>query len=841
LAGSPFPSDPVGPRTAPAPEASPPADPLAPIRGWFAAKGWAPLPAQEEVWAHYLAGRSGLLHAATGTGKTLAAWLGPVVEWLADPMTDEDGQAPPRVLWVTPLRALAADTVRSLQAPIHDLGLPWAVERRTGDTGGSVKRRQRGRLPAALVTTPESLSLLLSYPGTVEQLREIRAVIVDEWHELIGSKRGTLTELALARLRTLAPDLRVWGLSATLSNLEDARDALLGLPVPEGSPIVHGPQEKVTVIDTVLPETVERFPWAGHLGLQLAEAVAQEVDEAESALVFVNTRAQAERWYQALLAARPGWAGRMAVHHGSLARATRRFVEEAVADGRMKCVVATSSLDLGVDFPPVDRVIQIGSAKGVARLLQRAGRSGHQPGRPSRVTLVPTHSFELLEAAAAREAALARRIEPRRPLDKPLDVLAQHLITAAAGDPFEEEEMLAEVRSTWAYRDLDKREWDWVLRFAQHGGESLEVYEEYRRLTLFRGRWYVPTEAAVRAHRQTIGVIASDGEVEVKYRRGQRLGTVPESFAARLGTGDAFLLAGKALELIEVRDMTAYVRRAKNSAAAVPRYTGALLPISDALAEAVRQLLAEVARGEAPDHPELEALASVFEVQRRWSAIPGEGETLAERTETREGHHLFVYPFAGRLVHEALAALAAYRLAREAPRTFSLSANEYGFELLSAEPFAPDPAALAEAFSPDDLEKDLGRALNEAELAKRQFREVARVSGLVSPGLPGRGRSARQLQASAGLVYEVLKKHEPDSLLLHQARREVLDHLLELDRLRRTLDRIAAGRLVLVDTPRPTPFAFPVLTNRLREKVSSETAGDRIRRMQLALERAADR
>ncbi|MEP7087339.1 MAG: DEAD/DEAH box helicase, partial [Gemmatimonadota bacterium] len=442
---------------------------------WFASRGWRPFGFQREVWSAYRSGESGLIHAATGTGKTLAAWWGPLLEWIEEtrdvvPIAAKNvrrSTAPPlRVLWITPLRALAADTVEALAAPLRHLAIPWTLESRTGDTPAAMRARQRKRLPTALVTTPESLSLLLTREDVRELFADLRAVVVDEWHELLGTKRGVQVELALARVRTLAPAARVWGLSATIGNLEQARDSLLGGTESHAtSRIVKGVEPKRVIIDSLIPPTIERFPWAGHLGTQMVPQVVAAVEEGESAIVFTNTRSQTEIWYQAILAARPEWAGTIALHHGSLDRRKRDWVEDGLRAGTLRCVVATSSLDLGVDFSPVDRVLQIGSPKGIARLLQRAGRSGHRPGAVSRISCVPTNTLELIEVAAVRDGMYAGAVEARAPLERPLDVLAQHVVTVALGGGFEPARLLAEVRGTRAYAGLTDDEWEWTIAF----------------------------------------------------------------------------------------------------------------------------------------------------------------------------------------------------------------------------------------------------------------------------------------------------------------------------------------------------------------------------------------
>ncbi|HMQ33502.1 MAG TPA: ligase-associated DNA damage response DEXH box helicase [Chloroflexaceae bacterium] len=813
---------------------------LAPAEAWLAARGWRPFAFQREVWAAYLRGESGLVHATTGAGKTYAAWLGPVAEALRD----DGGRAPAGLaaLWVTPLRALAADTAQALAAPLRDLGLPWAVETRTGDTPDSVRARQRRRLPAALVTTPESLSLLLARPDAAALFAGLRCVVVDEWHELLASKRGVQVELALARLRRWRPGLRAWGLSATLGNLDAALEALVG--AGGRGLVVRGDVPKPVTIDALIPATVERFPWAGHLGLRMLDQVLAEVETARSCLVFTNTRAQTELWYQAMLEARPEWAGLIALHHGSLGREVREWVEGGLRDGRLRCVVCTSSLDLGVDFSPVERVLQVGSPKGVARLLQRAVRSGHQPGAPSRVTGGPTHALELVEVAAVRRAALAGRIEARPPLSKPLDVLAQHLVTVALGGGFRADELLAEVRSARAYAGLSDEEWRWCLDFVTRGGAALTAYPEFSRVAEEGGLYTVADAAVARRHRQAIGTITADAAMVVQYLGGERLGTVEEAFIARLSPGERFTFAGRVLEFVRVKEMTAWVRRARGAEGAVPRWTGGRLPLSSELAAAVRERL-EDARDGLFEDPELEALRPILALQARWSRIPAADELLAERVKTRDGHHLFLYPFEGRLVHEGLAALLAHRLARRGPITFTVAANDYGLELLAAEP-APlgiggaDPAEdLRALLDPAGLADDILAALNAAELARRQFREIARVAGLVVTGPPHERRSARQLQASSNLFYDVFAQYDPENLLREQARREVLERQLERGRLAAALARLASSAIALTAPPRPTPLAFPLLVDRLRERVSSEELADRVRRMQLQLERAA--
>jgi len=802
-------------------------DAQARVEAWFAARAMQPFSFQREVWKRYRAGESGLLHASTGTGKTLAAWLGPVMEAI-----DAGGVSTGlKVLWITPMRALASDTLVSLAAPLPELGLAWRLALRTGDTpSGDRVKQDRGGMDA-LVTTPESLSLMLTRKGLARTFAALRLVVVDEWHELLGSKRGVQVELALARLRAIAPSMRVWGLSATLGNVEQARDVL----VPGGGgAIVAAPQTKAVTIDSLMPRDVLRFPWAGHLGIHSVAEVADEIERGGTTLVFTNVRSHAEMWYQALLDRRPDWAGLIGLHHGSMDPGARRWVEEGLRNGSLKAAVCTSSLDLGVDFSPVDRVIQVGSPKSVARLLQRAGRSGHRPGAVSRATCVPTHALELLEASAARRAAAQRSLESRTRLRAPLDVLIQHAVTLAVGDGFDADALFDELRGTAAYRSLDRAQWQWVLDFAGGGG-VLQAYPEYRRIVRGEdGVHRIADTRLARRHCAQVGTIVSDATVNVQFVRGARLGSVEESFLARLQPGDRFVIAGRTVELVRMRDMTAYVRRAASKRAVVPRWMGGKLSLSGQLGRQLRESLARIARG-VPDSDEERALVPLLSLQQRFSLLPGDGQLLVERHRTREGTHLCVFPFAGRHVHAGLAALAAWRLARRVPLSFSMAFNDYGFELLCDRDFRCDRETLRALLSPAHLEQDLAASLNAAELARRHFREIARVAGLVFQGYPGQGRSAKQLQLTSGLLYDVYVRHDPDNPLLGQARAEVLERELELGRLNATLDSLLRDEIVLTEPPRMTPLALPLIAEQMRNALSTEALAERVERMRQAM------
>lgn len=813
---------------------------------WFAQRGWNPFPFQREVWAAMAEGRSGLLHASTGSGKTYAVWFGAIARAAAIGVPLQGPHPPPLgVLWLTPMRALAADTTRALQLTLTELGTCWSLGARTGDTPSAERARQDRRFPTVLVTTPESLSLMLTREHARDELAGIHTVIVDEWHELMGNKRGVQVQLALSRLKRWQPELAVWGLSATLGNLPEAMQVLLGRTKGSATAgtMVQGRVDKQIHIDTLLPENPGRFSWGGHLGQQMKLPVVAEIERSSATLVFVNVRSQAEAWYQLLLAEKPEWAGVVALHHGSLDKEVREWVELGLKEGRLKAVVATSSLDLGVDFLPVERVLQIGSAKGVARLLQRAGRSGHAPGRASRITLVPTNTLELVEAVAARRAAQAGRIEQRATPAKPLDVLVQHLVTVALGGGFKQAAMLAEVRTAHAYRELTKDEFQWALDFVVQGGASLTAYPEYHRVQLIDGTYRVPDRGIARRHRLQIGTIVSDSVMQVKYLSGGRIGVVEEGFIARLRSGDCFVFAGRTLEYIRTQEMTAYVKRADKPKGVITSWAGAKMPLSNELADSVLEVLAGAAQGDRIDtmgEPELEAARPMLETQLRLSKLPTPSTLLIERFTSREGQHLFVYPFAGRNAHIGLGSLLAWRLAKSAPNTFSISINDYGFELLSAEPV--DPAALLDktVFGEADLLHDVLASLNSSELARRRFREIARVAGLIFTGYPGQPKSTRQLQASSSLFYEVFAKYDAGNLLLTQAQTEVLSQELDIARLGASLKRMRGQRVTFVELKVPSPFALPLMVERFREKLSTEKLKDRLDRMLKDMERAAE-
>ncbi|MEO1584609.1 MAG: ligase-associated DNA damage response DEXH box helicase [Planctomycetota bacterium] len=800
---------------------------LSRLREWMLAGGRTPYEFQEQTWAASLAGESGLVNVPTGAGKTYASYLGALAEMIDE---RESGDAEPgiRVLYLTPLRAVSRDVEKALRAPIDDLELPIRVESRTGDTSSSLRARQKKLLPEVLITTPESLSLLLTYPDAPERFAGLRCVIADEWHEMLGSKRGTQSELAIARLRSFAPELRVWALSATIGNLDLAAQAAVG--VGNEPTLVTAQIDRPIELEAILPSEPGQLAWAGHLGLRMLSPVLDWLDPSRSTLIFCNTRSQAELWHQAIREARPAWEKQIALHHGSVDRDERERIEGGLKSGDLTLVVCTSSLDLGVDFAPVERVMQIGSPKGIARLIQRAGRSGHRPGETCRIACVPTHALELAEIAAARRAIELGEIEDRDFYEKPLDVLAQHLVTCALGGGFRPDELFNEVRRAHAYRDLTREEFDWALDLVKRGGDTLKAYPRYHKVVEHEGVCTVPDKRIAQIHRMNVGTITGEAVLSVRFVGGRTLGHIEENFISRMRKGQKFIFGGRLVRFERIKEMTAFVRPATGSTRHTPHWAGTKLPISESLGYSVRRTIEQVASGDA-SLPELSAVAPVIGAQARLSRVPKADQTLVEITDTREGRHLCVFPFAGRLVHAGIAAIVALRLGRLETATFTTAVNDYGFEVLCEDPFPFDEHLSSELFSTDRLLEDTLESVNVGQLARRQFREIARVAGLIVQQYPGSPRAPKQLQASAELIFEVFEQFDPGNMLMEQARREVLARQFQQTRLAGTMRRLAEQDRVVSVTHRPTPLGFPLMIERVAAEMSTESLADRVDKM----------
>lgn len=820
------------------------------IHRWFEARMWEAFPFQKDCWKAVLSDQSGLLNAPTGSGKTFALLFPLLIRYLSSQSEHSRKKLTQknrlRLLWVTPLRALAKDIERAIREVLGELEIPWEVARRTGDISAKEKAKLRASLPEILLITPESLHLALSQKDHQKTMDNLEYVVIDEWHELLGSKRGVQVELALAYLKSLRPKLPIWGISATIGNMDEALDVLLGMDKdPRNISLIRASHRKNIEVLPVIPDEMDRYPWAGHLGLKLSTQVLEIVQNSRSTLLFTNTRAQAEIWFRTLLDEKPELAGQIALHHGSLDKEVREWVEWALHEGKLKLVVCTSSLDLGVDFSPVETVIQVGSPKGVARFLQRAGRSGHKPGATSRIYFVPTHALELVEAAALRRSVEASieedqsiQIESRIPIIGALDVLAQFIITIALSSPVDPNRLFPIVKNTFAYQFLDEKHWAFMLRFVTVGGESLKRYPDYQKLYVNdAGELEIRSRRVAMRHRMSIGTITSEVSMRVKWMKGGSLGSIEEYFISRLNIGDAFWFAGRMLELVQIKDMTAYVRKTKAKKGPIPSWLGGRMSLSSEMSELLRsQLLA--ARETASKIPELKALEPVFEVQRKVSIIPGPDQFLIERSYSKEGVHLFFFPFEGRYVHEGLSALIAWRIAQKMPASFSIAMNDYGFELLSDAEIPIQNFLENGLFSEQNLINDIQQSLNKSELARRRFRDIARVAGMIFSGFPGKSKSNKNLQMSSGLLFDVLKEYEPEHPMLQQAFNEVLELQLDEARMRASLKRIARQKVVFRDTKKFTPFAFPIMVDRLnRDKISSEKLEDRIRKMIKQLEK----
>ena len=839
------------------------------VTQWLASKGYKPFAYQEEAWTHIAAGRSGLVNAPTGTGKTFSVFLGTLIEFIDRHPANyrEKGRNGLQLVWVTPLRALAKDIGRAMEEVLTELEIPWRVGIRNGDTSLSDRQKQKRQMPEVLIITPESMHLMLAQKHYPEVFKSLRTIAVDEWHELIGGKRGVQIELAISRLVGLhrehalkeevkkskaRPDLSLWGISATIGNLQQAMEVLLAPLKLLGQDkddyvIVRARLNKKIEIQSVVPDEIEKYPWAGHLGIRLAEKVLPIINSSRTTLIFINTRGMSEQWYQALLRIAPELAGAIALHHGSIERELRTWVEEALHEGKLKAVVCTASLDLGVDFRPVETVIQVGSPKGVARFLQRAGRSGHQPDAVSRIYFLPTHSLELIEAAALKSAVGEQYIESREPMLLCYDVLVQYLGTLAVSDGFTPDPIWHEVKSTHCFSELTEDEWRELLYFLTAGGKALQQYDEYKKVEVEDGVYKIKGRRIAMRHRLHIGTIVSDAMVKVKFLGGGYVGIIEEWFISRLEPGDSFTLAGRQLELVMIKDMTVIVKKSTARKSIVPSWMGGRLPLSASLGKVLREKFDQASvMVEAPTLSksaikalpiELQVLKPLFDLQKALSHVPRANELLIEQIETRDGFHLFVYPFEGRLVHEAMAAVLAYRISRITPITFSIAMNDYGFELLSDQPIPVDDSNVYELFSPNDLISDIQRSVNATEMAKRKFRDIAVIGGLIFQGYPGEHKKTRHLQASAGLLFNVFNEYEPDNVLIRQAFQEVFDQQMEEMRLREMLQRIQRSRIILTFPEQLTPFCFPIKVDSMRENLTSEKLEDRVRRMQQQLEK----
>lgn len=754
------------------------------------------------------AGRHALLVAPTGAGKTLAGFLPTLAE-----LAEAPGEGL-HTLYISPLKALAVDVQRNLLNPIVEMGLDIRVETRTGDTPSDRKARQRVKPPHILLTTPESLSLLLSYPDADRLLGGLKTIVVDEVHAFAAGKRGDLLALCLARLQRLSPGLRRVALSATVADPDDYRAWL----APDGDidavTLVQGDPGADPRIEILLPEG--RIPWSGHSGRYAAPQVMAQIEAHATTIVFCNTRSLAELIFQDL------WKSNerslpIGVHHGSLAVEARRKVEQAMADGRLRALVATASLDLGVDWGNVDCVIQMGAPKGSSRLLQRIGRANHRLDEPSEAIVVPGNRFEYLEARAALDAVEAGELDSELFRPGALDVLAQHLMACACAEPFDAADMLQEVRAALPYSALDAETFDRVLHYIAEGGYALRAYDRFKRLTKGAdGLWRVSHPRFVQQHRLNAGIIVDAPTLDVRFRNGRKLGTVEEYFASTLSTGDTFFFAGLSLE-VERIELTDLVVRASSRPARIPTYVGTRMALSTNLAQRVRTFLHD--RAQWPRFPA--DVREWLEIQGRRSRLPEPGQLLIETFPHEGRHYMVAYSFEGWNAHQSLGMLVTRRMEALGLKPIGFVSNDYALACYGLEPIT-DPAAL---FSPDILEHEFVEWVQGSNLLKRAFREVAVIGGLVERQHPGKRKSGKQVTFSTDLIYDVLRKYEPTHLLLQAAWEDARARMTDVGRLA-TLLETAQARMLHVTLERISPLAVPVMVLIGREHVPQGSADD---------------
>ena len=836
------------------------------IKNWLESKSITPFKFQEETWQNILLYNSGLVNAPTGCGKTYSVFLGAVIQFINQHPTNytslkNNGL---QLLWISPLRALATDIAKAMSIALQELEIPWRVAVRNGDTPSNERQKQKQQNPEILIITPESLHLILAQKNHDYLFETLSIVAVDEWHELMGSKRGVQLELALSYIiykknfyqnsNNKSLSLSVFGISATIGNLQEAMDVLLypllpyqqqfylvkggfGVELYEESKtsISHSNSKKIKV-ETIIPNEVDKYPWAGHLGLKLAKDILPIIQNSTTTLIFINTRGMSERWYQTLLDIEPQLAGTIALHHGSIEKETREWIENALHQQKLKAVICTASLDLGVDFRPVDSVIQVGSPKGVSRFLQRAGRSGHAPGEISKIYFLPTHSLEIIECIALQQAINLQVAESKPPLFLCFDVLLQFLCTLAVGSGFNEIEAFKIVQQTFCFNEITTHEWQELILHLTHGGKAFEQYDEYKKLEKIGDKYHIKDRRQAFRHRLHIGTIVSDAMLKVKLQNGKYLGVIEEWFISKLDEGDSFIIGGRNVALVQIKDMTVTVKPSTNKKAIIPSWMGGRMSLSGNLGELLRDVFNQLKTNSLDNLSETKALQPLLQLQQSLSHIPSTNEILIEHFTSKDGYHLLVYLFEGRQIHEAISAIVAMRLSRIETNSFSIAMNDYGFELLSDKPIEIAEEVYKQLFTTKDLYADIMQSVNSVEMAKRKFRDIAVIGGLIFQGMPGEGKKARHLQSSASLIFNVLNEFDKDNILLKQAYQEILDIQMDEARLRQSLERITKSNFIIKHPNQFTPLSFPIIADGLnRNNLSNEKLEERILRMQQQL------
>ena len=788
---------------------------------WFASRGWAARAHQLEMIAAAQAGEDALLIAPTGGGKTLGGFLPSLIE-LAETVSQRPGKQRPHrlhTLYISPLKALSVDVARNLMTPVSEMGLDIRIETRTGDTSPSKRQRQRAHPPDILLTTPEQLALFCATANAEAFFRDLRRIVIDEIHAIAPQKRGDLLSLGLAAIAQWAPDVRRAGLSATVADEGGLARWLTPQAgeAPRFARIVRGQAGARPEVEILDPG--ERIPWAGHSGRHAMADVYQRIKAAKMALVFVNTRSQAEMTFQELWNINADNLP-IALHHGSLSPEQRRKVEAAMSAGRLKAVVCTSTLDLGIDWGDVDLVVQMGAPKGSSRLIQRLGRSNHRLDAPSKALLAPANRFEHLECQAAREAVAANALDGEPLKAGALDVLAQHIMGRGCGEPFDEDELYDEIRSAAPYAELDRETFDKLLDFTATGGYALKTYERFRRLVRRRdGRWTVRTPQIAQRHRLNVGTIVEapmlDVVVSSKGRGGFKLGQIEEWFMEQLVPGDTFLFAGQVLRFEGIEEMTARVTRSSDTDPRIPSYQGGKFPLSTYLAARVRDMVQDPGKWHAlPDQ-----VRDWLELQKRRSRLPRADGLLVETFPRSARFYLVCYPFEGRLAHQTLGMLLTRRLERMRLRPMGFVANEYALSVWGLRDLSG--VDLDALFAEDMMGDDLDAWLAESQLMMRTFRNCAVIAGLIERRFPGQEKTGRQVTISTDLIYNVLREHEPDHILLKAAWADAGTGLLDIHRLGTALARVQ-GHIEHVDLDRISPLAVPVMLEIGKEPVYGE-------------------
>ena len=803
---------------------------------FFKKRGWDPLPFQIETWKAYLNGENGIIQVPTGFGKTYAALLGPLIKL-------KDLQRPKgvNILFITPLKALSRDLEKTISKAANFFDNDITVAVRNGDTSSYNKKKQLNKPPNILITTPESISLLIANKDSERIFEDLTCIIIDEWHELLGSKRGNQCELALSWLKK-GKNIQIWAMSATIGNIENAARAIVGMGAPMPT-IIKSKLIKEIEIKSVLPENIGKFPWSGHLGLRSHLSLLKMLDKDKSTLLFTNTRNQSERWFQCLKYYNPNFSDKISLHHGSLDKEQRNLVEQGVKNGDIKWIVCTSSLDLGIDFQPVDQIVQIGSPKNLSRLIQRAGRSAHKPGGKSKLIFMPTNALELLEVSAMRRILEDHIAEDIRLPELSYDVLLQHLISISCGAGFNPVQEKKHIKDCWSYRNLKDEEWNWCLDFLEYGGKCLKAYPKYKKICKNFSKnnsedfkYFVKDKSIMRIHKLNIGTISSDRYLNVKYLKGKSLGNLEENFASRLKSGDTFFFSGKMLEFIKVKEMNVYVKRSNKKSSKIPVWNGGQLAISDLLSKHLRKeitICESLNKKSNYMNEELLALLPILNRQKKISKIPKSKELLIEIYKTKRSKSLFAFTLEGKFANEGIAFLWALRFAKQHQTTFSISANDFGFSLTTYENF--DFSILKRKSSifldTQNLKEDLEKAINYSELTRRKFKNIAQISGLVNNNFINKSKTSLQLQISSNLLFDVFKKHEINHLLINQAKKEASKYELESDRIENCLKRLSDLKFIVNEIKEPSPFSFPLLVERLNNTVSNESIEQRIQKL----------